>query len=287
MERLAELQHRIGSLTELLDVVGTMRSLAAIRVREARAAVPGIRQYAAVVNEALAEAVPLLSDAHRQPGRGSDNTGFLVFCSEHGFVGAFNDHLLDAVAASFQAPDDRLLLIGSRGLALAGERGLPIAWTHPMATSRGGVIEVARRVAEQLYRGVAMGEFHRVVLLFAESRGGAEWHAVSRRLLPFDPSPYRPDDREGQPPLLNLPPELLLEKLVDEFVFAELMHAAMESFASENAARLAAMESAHRNIEERLDELRHRAWQRRQEEITMELLDVVTGAEAMAEAAED
>jgi len=100
-------------------------------------------------------------------------------------------------------------------------------------------------------------------------------------LLPFDPTPYRP--AEGPPPVTHLAPRALLDKLVDELVFAELMHAAMESFASENAARLATMESAHSNIEDKIEELSGEERQRRQDQITMELLDVITGAEAMVD----
>lgn len=289
MERLAELNRRIESLTELLDVIATMRSLAATRVRQARTAVPGIRQYAKVVDEALAEAVPLLAGEDRldaEPGPESDGAALLVFSSEHGFVGAFNDHLLDAAGAAL-GPGDRLLIVGSRGLVVAEERRHPVAWGHGMATSMAGIGTIAQAAAWELYRGVGAGDFSRVTLYYARSGAGATWEVAARPVLPFDPRPYQTDGRAAYPPLINLEPQVLLDMLVDEFVFAELMQAAMESFASENIARLLAMESAHKNIEDRLEESRRQAWQRRQEEITIELLDVVTGAEAMANARED
>lgn len=287
MERLAELQRRIESLSELLDVIGTMRSLAAMRVREARTAVPGIRQYATVVDEALAEAVPLLAGEDAVPGPASDGTAVLVFSSEHGFVGAFNDHLLDAAGATLRQPKDRLLIVGSRGLVVAEERRYPVAWRHGMATSMAGVTAIAQSAADELYRGIGEGEFSRVTLYYARGASGATWQVAARRLLPFDPTPYQTNGRASYPPLIDLEPNALMARLVDEFVFAELMHAAMESFASENIARLMAMEAAHKNIEDRLEESRRKAWQRRQEEITMELLDIVTGAEAMANSAQD
>jgi len=287
MERLAELQRRIESLTELLDVIGTMRSLAAMRVREARTAVPGIRRYATVVDEALAEAVPLLASEDAEPGPVSDGTAVLIFSSEHGFVGAFNDHLLDAADAALRRPNARLLIVGSRGVVVAEERRYPVAWRRGMATSIAGVTAIAQSAVAELYRGLGGGEFSRVTLYYAHSASGATWQVAERRLLPFDPSPYQTNGRASYPPLLNLQPTVLLERLVNEFVFAEIMHAAMESFASENIARLMAMEAAHKNIEDRLEESRRNAWQRRQEEITTELLDIVTGAEAMANSAQD
>jgi F-type H+-transporting ATPase subunit gamma len=86
----------------------------------------------------------------------------------------------------------------------------------------------------------------------------------------------------GPPPLTNLAPGKLVEKLIDELVFAELMRAPMESFAGENGARLATMEAAHASIAGKLDDLSQDERRRRQDEITTELLDIVTGAEAVA-----
>jgi F-type H+-transporting ATPase subunit gamma len=83
------------------------------------------------------------------------------------------------------------------------------------------------------------------------------------------------------PPLHNLPAPSLLEKLIAEHVLALLTEAATESLASENAARFRAMESAHENIRKKRDRLLSEARQARQEEITTELLDVVTGAAAI------
>ena len=76
----------------------------------------------------------------------------------------------------------------------------------------------------------------------------------------------------------------MLEKLVGDYVFALLTEAAVESLAAENAARFAAMGSAYDNVSRKLEELRQDARQARQSEITTELLDLVTGAEAIRSA---
>ena len=82
------------------------------------------------------------------------------------------------------------------------------------------------------------------------------------------------------PPLTNLAPRLLIAGLLGEYVFAQLAHAAMESFASENSARLAAMQSAREKLDERLIDLQSLERRLRQEQITTELLEIVTGTEA-------
>jgi len=90
-----------------------------------------------------------------------------------------------------------------------------------------------------------------------------------------------PREQPRLAPLHNLEPQPLLEKLMAEYVSAPLTEAAVESIASENAARFSAMESAHDNVAKKLDQLRREASQARQSEITTEMLDLVTGAEAL------
>jgi F-type H+-transporting ATPase subunit gamma len=284
VQRLADLQARIRSLGELRDVVGAMRSLSAVRVQQAHETLLAIRQYAGIVESALAEAAPTLATprvaAPREPPAPAA-TAVIAFGSEHGFVGAFNDHVLDRAVAHLATPADRLMVVGSRAALVAAERRHPVAWTCPMASHVGGVDDVAMRAAEETARSGAE-ELTRVVLVYTRSSGGATWRLVAETLLPFDVESYLPRRLRNKPtPISNLPSKELFDKLVEELVFAQLTHAAMESFASENAARLAAMESAHDNIEDKLVDMSRLEREGRQEEITTELLDVVSGAEAM------
>jgi F-type H+-transporting ATPase subunit gamma len=287
VDRLEEIQARIKSLGELANVVGAMRSLAAVRVQQARGALPGIRKYTEVVDGALAQAFSLGALGPREGGPSAAPEGsgsaVIAFSSEQGFVGGFNERVLDRAGAQLGTPRDRLLLVGSRGAALAAERHLEVAWTTPMTTHGEGVASVARSVAQEVYRRARGGGLRRVTLVYAKTAGGAASEVVVSTLLPFDPTPYvSAAAKAGVPPLANLTPRDLVDRLVDELVFAELMHAAMESFAGENGARLATMEAAHTSIDQKLDDLSQDERRRRQDEITTELLDIVTGAEAVA-----
>jgi F-type H+-transporting ATPase subunit gamma len=285
MERLSEIQARLKNLGELASVVGAMRSLAAVRVQQAHGALPAILKYTAVIEGALADAYALGPPAGEPSGAAGAGSGSttIVFSSEQGFVGAFNEHVLERAAAELSRPDDSLFVVGARGASLAAERRLAVAWTASMSTHGGGVADVARGVGQEVYRRAARGEIRRVTLVYARSSGGAPSEVVVSTLLPVDPTPYlSAGAAAGTPPLTNLPPRDLVERLIDELVLAELMRAAMESFASENTARLATMEAAHTNIDRKVEELSRDERQRRQDEITTELLDIVTGAEAVA-----
>lgn len=146
-----------------------------------------------------------------------------------------------------------------------------------MASQASGVGATARRVADALYSGFVEERFARAEIVFAKISGAAAATVVRQPLLPIDLGAFRAP-RPRPPPLTNLPPRRLIEQLVGEYVFAELALAALESFASENAARLTAMESARLNIEEKLDELSSLEKFLRQEQITAEVQEVTSGA---------
>jgi len=282
MIRLAEIESQIAGISELLDIVGAMRSLASMRVQEAHRALPGIRRYAGTMAEAIGSALLLMPEPSIARGTPRAPRAFILCTAEHGFVGGFNARVIDA-AGGVLGRDDTFFVLGSRGAALARERGWTPAWMHPMATRPEGVPETIRPLTTQLYRLIVRGHVTRVDLMFARHRQGAGTTIERRQLLPLDLASFSLK-QPRLPPLHNLAPNVLLEKLVGDYVFALLTEAAVESLAAENAARFAAMGSAYDNVSKKLEELRQDARQARQSEITIELLDLVTGAEAMRRA---
>lgn len=293
MTQLSDIRQRITSLQELTDVVGAMRALAGMRLQEAQQALPGIRHYAHSVAAALGSALPLLPDADVTSSRprASHAARAVILCTaEHGFVGGFNERLLEA-AQKLQAPsralsEDRFYVLGSRGAALAVERGWRLAWRQPAATRLAGTPLSVGQLTSELYGALARGEIVRIDCLFARYRQGGGSDIQCSTLLPLDTaalaSVAAAADAAAQEPLHHLAPHELLEGLAAEYLFAQLTEAAVESLVSENAARLAAMESARDNVSHKLDELRRAAQQARQEEITAELLDLIVGAEALS-----
>lgn len=282
--RLNEIEAHIGNMAELREIFGAMRSLASMRVQEATRMLPGIRSYAAAMAAGVGAALLLVPQPRPARVEGQGRRGLVLCTAEHGFVGGFNERLLDAAKAAL-APGDMLFLLGTRGAAAVHERGWPSVWTHPMATRPEAAPETTRRLVAELYRNIAAGSLARVDVMFARHRQPGDQMGdmgIERRLLlPVDPA-ARAMPPPRQAPLHNLPPHDLLERLIADYVFALLTEAAVESLASENAARFAAMQSAHDNVSKKLEQLRQDARQARQSEITTELLDLVAGAEAQA-----
>jgi F-type H+-transporting ATPase subunit gamma len=279
LTRLSEIQSHIANMDELLGVVGAMRSLAGMRVQEAQNALPGIRSYAEAMAAAIGAALLLMPQPITETPRERSRRALIVCTSEHGFVGGFNERMLEAAEATLE-PSDLLFVLGSRGSTLAFERGRKVVWTRPMATRLAGAPDAVDRLTSELYARIARREVKRVDVMFGRYRQGATTTIERRLLLPLDPATLAAKPAL-QVPLHNLPPRSLLEKLMAEYVFALLTEAAVESIASENTARFAAMDSAYDNISKKLTSLQGDARQARQTEITSELLDLITGAEAI------
>ena len=278
-ERLANVELQLHNLHELRDIVGAMRAVAAIRVQEAVAALDGTRAYAQVVGNAIAQALPLLPEPPRSPAAGRRApSGVVVLMAEHGFVGAFNEELADVASTAIRG-GAALFVVGSRGRALIEERGLSPAWSTDMATHAGTVLDTARKIAAALYQRFERGRLAAVEIRYFRHQGSGRRVLERQSLLPVDLGRFE-SSRLACAPLVNLAPRALLGALIEEYLFAQLAHAAIESFASENGARLAAMQSAREKLDRRLLEARALESRLRQEQTTSELLELVTGTEA-------
>jgi F-type H+-transporting ATPase subunit gamma len=282
MTRLTEVEAHIASMSELSDIIGAMRSLASMRMQEAHRALPHIRRYAETMAASIGAALLLLPEAGPMSRRTTGRRAFVLYTAEHGFVGGFNERILDAVEKLLD-PNDAVFVLGSRGAVLAQERGRPADWDHPMATRPEGVPETIRHLTAGLYRWIARGDIARVEVMFAHHRQGTGTMIERMLLFPVDLASLA-QAQATQPPLHNLAPAALLEKLIADYVFGLLTETAIEALLSENAARFATMDAAHENVSKKLEELRQDARQARQDEATTELLDLVTGAEALQRA---
>ncbi len=279
MPRLADIQGHIASMGELLNIMSAMRSLAGMRVQEAKLALPSSRRYAESMETGIGGALMLIERQKAEPQARPGRRALILYAAEHGFVAGFNERLAEAAEAEIKL-GDLLFVLGSRGASLLFERGRQAAWTAPMATRPAAAPGATDQLAKELYARIASGQVARVEVMFSRYRQGGQAAIERRVLLPLDTTSFG-RGRHVQAPLHNIKPGALFEKLATEYVFALLTEAAVESIASENAARFAAMEAACDNVSKKLDQLQSQARQARQEEITTELIDLITGAEAM------
>ena len=277
-ERLADIVTQIQNVRQLAAVVTAMRGIAASRAQKSRSLLAGIEAYADVVSRAIGQALSLLpSDMTTSPPPRRARFGLIMFCAEQGFAGAFSERVLDAAAGDLG--DAATLIVGTRGIVVANEREIKPAWSAPMATHVDAIPSFANRLADALYGYVAAGTIAKVDILFSRSVSGSGIHIDRHSLLPIDLERFvRPLERQA--PVITLAPQLLLERLTTEYVYAQLCDAAMHAFEAENEARMMAMASAKTNIETKLADLSQRERQLRQQEITTEIVELAAGAEA-------
>ncbi|OWY04564.1 hypothetical protein B6V76_07645 [Thioclava sp. IC9] len=261
-EQLAEIEARIGSVRTLASVIRAMRAIAGARVRQTQGQLASVDLHAATVSRALDRVLSLAPEPPKPEGPPLT----VLFLAEQGFAGSFNARLLSALGT----PPGGLVVIGTRGAALATEQGLSALAQFPLPSHGPAIPPFADRLAEtllQLAGRAPIDAFH------AQTEDGS-WKACRRRIFP---RPAQPSAPPSQPPLLTLPPEQLCAALFAEMLHAELCRVALHATAAENTARMLAMASAQGTTERKLDALEQTARISRQEAVTTEILELSAG----------
>ncbi|MBM3495662.1 MAG: F0F1 ATP synthase subunit gamma, partial [Armatimonadetes bacterium] len=212
-------------------------------------------------------------------------TGAVVFGSDQGMVGQFNDDIADHAIRTLAALPGRhqVWAVGERVHARLSDAGLPLMGLFAAPNSVKAIAPLVGQI--QIESDRAGGEDARLYVFHNRAQSGASYEPVGRRLLPLD-AQWQQGLAKVRWPTRN-PPEVLggganaLRALVREYLFISLFRACAESLASENASRLAAMERADRNIDDLLETLKGTFNQLRQSSIDEELFDVISGFEAL------
>lgn len=278
-DRLADVVTQIRNVHQLEAVVTAMRGIAASRAQKSWSLLAGIEAYTAVISRAIGRALSLLpSDAAAAPPVRRAKPGLILFCAEQGFAGAFSERVLDAAAA--EIGDAVSLIVGTRGAMIAGERGVKPQRSIPMVAQVDAIPAFANRLADALYGYIAAGVIAEVDIVFPRTVSGGGIRIDRHSLFPVDFRRFALPIGQ-QAPVTTLAAQPLLERLAAEYLYAQLCEAAMHAFEAENEARMMAMASAKTNIETKLAGLSQRERQVRQEEITTEIIELATGAQAL------
>ncbi len=295
MQTLESLKRKIGSAEDLQTVVRTMKTLAAVSIRQYETAAESLAEYAATVDLGIAMLRWNASGEWRDTGKRLDGaTGAIVFGSDQGLCGPFNDHLVqymdeqweeDRQAAHRSANRWPCLAIGTRIAARLEDGGYVVDEWLSNASSSTGIAPLVHELLERIDRWQRERRLGRILLFHNRRVSAASYPPHGRSLLPIDRSVIESHAVRRWPsrslPLVTLDAARFFSRLVQQYLFVTLFRACAESLAGENASRIASMQSAERSIEERLAELRGEYHQLRQTSITEELLDVVTGFEVL------
>jgi F-type H+-transporting ATPase subunit gamma len=287
-----ELRRKIGGAGDLAGVVRAMKALAASSIGQYEKAVESLDHYCRTVELGLAAC---LRQAGRPqaafPNRRDGPVGAVIFGSDQGLVGRFNEVLVDFASAKLESLPGKTVKVwpvGERIQALMSDAGLGKDPPLLVPGSVQGITPLIDELLIEVERAREGGEINELYLFHNRPRPGATYEPSFTRLLPLDqewerklmatpwPTSATPEVIEGERPALKA--------FIRGYLFVVMFQACAESLASENASRLAAMQRAEKNIGEMLEDLKSRFHRMRQEAIDEELFDVVSGYEVLARA---
>ena len=271
-------------------MVKTMKALAGVNIRQCERTVQAIAEYNRTVEMGLQVALghPGTQPALEKylPGR---KLGAIVFGSDQGMCGLLNDqvvrHAANALRRLARRDSEAILPVGVRAASQLESFGRAAGESIRVPTSVFGIntaVEQVMRVIEDWHSKQGI-EF--VVLFYARPISGAWYRVVGVRLLPVDAEWINSLRAKKWPskviPTFHMDEKQVFQSLIHEYLFVSLFRAFADSLASENASRLASMQVAERNIEDRLHALTLESRRLRQDSITAELLDIIASFEAL------
>jgi len=290
-ETTASLRRKIASAGDLQSVVRSMKALAASSIGQYEKSVRALGDYYRTVELGLSICFrkdALASQMTEGKGRTEGAAiGAVVFGSDQGLVGQFNDVVADFAVKTLAALPGKpqVWAVGERVHGRLSDAGLPLVGNFAVPNSVNAITPLVGQILVECETRHSQGVVTELHLFYNRPGSGAVYSPASQRLLPLDET-WRRKLAELPWPTANLPEVMgggtaTLRALVREYLFVSLFRACAESLASENASRLAAMQRADRNIDELLEDLDGAFHRLRQSGIDEELFDVISGFEAL------
>jgi F-type H+-transporting ATPase subunit gamma len=285
------LRRRIKSVQSTKKITRAMELIAASRIVKAQQRVAAARPY----SEQITEVIRNLASAGAGQGQALltqredvQKVGFIVVSADRGLAGGYNSGVIRATEQALreqqaQGRDYSLILCGKKAQSYFKFRGYRIdaAFT---GFSEQPSYENARDVADAVMERFEQGEIDQVELVYTQFLSAASQRVVVRRFMPLEPEALT--DAAGGPQAdyeFEPSPDAILTRLLPRYVEARLFAAMLDAAASEHAARQRAMKSATDNAEELIKALTRVMNRARQESITTEIMEIVGGAEALAQ----
>lgn len=290
MKTLEALQRDMATTSDLQDIVRTMKVLAAVSIRQYERAQESLQHYNRSVElglQALLRQQPVAGV--RSVKKKVSTMGVIVFGSDHGLCGRYNESIASFSVEEldrWQLKKRRVLVVGSRVEAALRGMGQEVDDCFWVPGTVGHISGTVQKILLKIDAWQQQG-IEQVTLFHHARHQRVSYSPEAQQLLPVDLSSLQQQRHKSWPsrslPQYTLPSEELLRALIRQHLFGLLFNACAESLAGEHASRLMSMQVAEKNIKQRLESLTGIYRQQRQDQITEELLDVVSGFEAMQE----
>jgi F-type H+-transporting ATPase subunit gamma len=298
MPNLKDLRIRISSVQSTQKITSAMKMVAASKLRRAQAAAEDARPYAKGMTRMLGAFVASMPEGVPMPlllvGTGNDRTHLLVaVTADRGLCGGFNANVVREVrrrARELRAEGKtvKILCLGRKGRdALRGQFRDIIIDTVEGLTRNVVRFDAALAIAGRLRALFEKGEFDVCTLVYNRFQSAMTQHVTPLGIIPFAveaaPAAQAADAAGGPKAMYILEPEEseILDALVPRNIAVQIHHALTESYASEQGARMTAMDNATRNAGDLINALTLSYNRKRQAQITTELIEIIASAEAL------
>ena len=286
-ERL--LRRRIRTVEATKKITRAMELIAASQMGRARARLAGTRPYVEGLEQVLAAAASDATQAARILGTPENvsNSLLVVVVGDRGLSGAYNSSVLRAAERLITSPEAsgrtyRLVTVGRKAVGFFRYRGRQISRSFTQMSDRPS-FEDARQVAKELVAPFLSGEIDLVEILSTRFISAGSQVVERRQILPLVSAAREGDDQPAPSGFYDFEPspEELLELLVPQYTEVFIYQALLEASASEHTARQRAMAAATENAEDLITNLSRIMNRARQDAITAEIMEIVSGAEAL------
>ncbi len=294
MPNLLDIRRRIKSVKNTQQITKAMKMVSAAKLKRAQDRVVTARPFANKMMEVLGALANRADENFRHPlldSRGDEHYLLVLITADKGLCGAFNTNLIKAAQAFIRENPNKqiqILAVGRKGRDFFRRRGASLAGEYIGVTGKGRVefseaLEIARDVIKQFSDDK---EIDKVFLIYNEFKSVLQQRVVTEQLLPVSRATANPEPATTDQSL-NLvdyiyeqPPGEIFAKLLPRLIETQIFRALLESIASEQGARMTAMDSASKNARELIDSLTLNMNRVRQAAITNEIIEVVSGAAA-------
>ncbi len=299
MAGLRDIKRRIVSVKSTQKITRAMKMVAASKLRRSQEAILRARPYALemrqLVNNIASRADEATHPLLRQAKNGK--IGIVVVTSDRGLCGGFNANivhgLMRAIATRFADREVEVTIVGRKGVELLKRRIKNVRATF-VGVHDGSVMRAAAHIIDDIVEDFKRGGTDEVYCLYNEFKSAVQQSVTLERLLPFAPEKAAGTDdaAEGSDSQVDQASQLIdfiyepdqeevFERLLVRHIRVQMHRILYESAASEHGARMTAMDAATRNAGEVIDRLTLKYNRARQDAITKELIEVVSGAEAL------
>jgi F-type H+-transporting ATPase subunit gamma len=293
MANLLDIRRRIKSVKNTQQITKAMKMVSAAKLKRAQNRVVNARPFANKMTEVLGELAAQTSEDFHHPlldARGDERYLLVLVTADKGLCGAFNTNLLKAGQVFLKQNADKkveLLAVGRKGRDFFRRRQ-DVVGEYVGLTGKGRVefseaLEVAADVIKRFTEDEGLDK---VFLVFAEFKSVLNQRIVVEQLLPISRTPETENSDATAPAqskdyIFEQPPAEIFSRLLPRLVETQIFRALLESIASEQGARMTAMDAASKNAGDLISSLTLNMNRVRQAAITREIIEIVSGAAAL------